>query len=64
MTLYDVCNDYSLDPAEDQSIPGKEYKATPWGNGTAYYHKKFNELHYYLGEDGLSGLSVYSAKEP
>lgn len=57
MTLYDVCNDYSLDPAEDQTLPDlKTYKVKQIDEGTLYYHKAYGELHYFLGEDNLKGL--------
>lgn len=59
MTLYDVCNDYSLDPAEDQTLPRPSvYKSRQKYGGVAYYHKEYRELHYYLGDDGLQGRNI------
>lgn len=60
MTLYDVCNDYSLDVAENQNIPDNTYKAVPKSTGTSYYHKEYRELHYFLEQDGLSGINYFS----
>lgn len=60
MTLYDVCNDDSLDPAEDQTLPDpkvyKEYKEE--SGGVLYYHRQYDELHYFYGEDGLKGTLI------
>lgn len=62
MTLYDVCNDYSLSVAECQELPSpKVYKARTKGkcNGIYYFHRHYyKELHYYLGDDGLEGKDL------
>lgn len=61
MTLYDVCNDYSLDPAEDQTLPKPSiYKARQQFGGLVYVHKEYSEIHYYLGADGLKGKDIHT----
>ena len=57
--LYDVCNDYSLDPADDQGKKLVNYRAvnTHTHNGVkavAYFCNKTDELHYLKGPKGLT----------
>lgn len=57
MTLYDVCNDYSLDPAADQIIPPADVYQVSYHycGGLVFTHKEYNEIYYFLGKDGLTG---------
>lgn len=59
MTLYDVCNDYSLEKAEDQNTDHlspaayKQVRVPEWG--TVFIYREHNEVHYLLGDPGLDG---------
>jgi len=55
-TLYDVCNDYSLSRAETQKPPdARQYRHTDGFGGTLFIHKEYEELHYFVGPDGMDG---------
>lgn len=47
-TLYDVCNDYSLEKS-CQTPDLTNYRAITTGNGVYYYDKANGELHYFRG---------------
>jgi hypothetical protein len=52
--LYDVCNDYSLDPS-DQKPNMNLYKVTKYANGELLTHKEYGEVHFFRGLEGLKG---------
>lgn len=59
--MYDVCNDYSLDPVEPGTMKNfKEgdyiKKKTPYG--LLYIHKKYKEIHYLKGKKGMTGKHI------
>lgn len=54
MIMYDVCNDYSLDPATTDFDPAK-YRTQKHSMGIIYIHKEYNEIHYLKGNKGLDG---------
>jgi len=57
--LFDVCNDYSLDKAEDQTEPDpKVYRTEKAGRGVIYIHRKDDELHYFKGPANMQGLYI------
>lgn len=55
--LYDVCNDYSLQVAE-QEPDFKQYRKVKKENGFLFFHKVYEELHYFSGRPGLSGQNI------
>ena len=57
--LYDVCNDYSLDPRTTE-FNEADYRTKIRNGGVIYIHKKYDEIHYYLGEKGLNGRNLFS----
>lgn len=57
--LYDVCNDYTLEPCIQAINLIGEYKAIEGALGVSYFHIRYNELHYFRGPAGLTGLSWY-----
>lgn len=57
--LYDVCNDYSLDPCTTE-FDAKLYRSANRNGGIVYTHKKYNEIHYYLGKPGLNGQNLFA----
>jgi hypothetical protein len=61
--IYDVCNDYSLDPVE-HPFNFSEYRIVAQGKGFLLIHKEYGELHYYIGAAGLTGKRVYGGIEP
>ena len=47
VVIFDVCNDYSLDIAPDQSEPDYNlYRMIRSEQGFVYIHKEYNEIHY------------------
>jgi len=68
LVLYDVCNDYSLDCCTTdididpitKGVNLKIYRAVKRNNGIVYIHKKYDEIHYYLGKAGLTGQSLFN----
>ena len=57
--LYDVCNDYSLDPCTTD-YKEDEYRVTKRNGGLVYTHKRYDEIHYYKGKPGLTGQSLFA----
>lgn len=61
MMLYDVCNDYSLDPSlSDPNWSLYRKDRTP--NGVALVHKEYEELHYFYGPVGLEGRNYFDVQ--
>lgn len=67
-TLYDVCNDYSLDkvlrPGAIDDVrrdPRYQWHETMWrSQGETCYgcigtHREYDEVHYFIGPDGMQG---------
>lgn len=55
LVIYDVCNDYTLEPAPDVTWPSNEYRTVKTQMGFVYVHKLYNEIHYLIGKPGLTG---------
>lgn len=60
--IYDVCNDYSLDPVETP-FNFSHYKLVAYGKGYRLIHKKYKELHYFIGAPGLAGQYIFGGEE-
>lgn len=57
LCLYDVCNDYSLDVCADPAaVNWNDYRKVRKEQGTYFFHKKYDELHYFEGAVGLAGM--------
>jgi len=59
MSIYDVCNDYSLDPVE-KPFRFDDYFMAEYRTGYILTHKEYKEIHYFIGPDNLSGLYLES----
>lgn len=53
--MYDVCNDYTLDPTDEQPDMNL-YRTFEGFGGTVYVHKKHEEIHFFKGKKGLQGV--------
>jgi hypothetical protein len=61
MSIYDVCNDYSLDPLE-RPFNFDAYEMTDFRSGWLLTHREYREIHYFIGPDGLSGLNIFGER--
>ena len=57
LVVYDVCNDYTLDPANIsiEDIDLDAYSEWYVAQGTIYKHKEYKEIHYFVGPAGCDG---------
>ena len=53
--LYDVCNDYSLELRD--TLPNEDWNEYALKNGRIV-HREYNELHYFIGSQGLDGETI------
>jgi len=57
--LYDVCNDYTLDPCTQAVNLTGEYKKHESPHGVTYVHVEYGEIHYFRGMPGLTGKNYF-----
>lgn len=63
MKIYDVCNDYSLELNEGNTVIPTLYRKVPtkfYGEKVeAWYHKEYDELHYIVTESDVDFNGKY-----
>lgn len=59
--LFDVCNDYTLDKANDQNMSDAGYRKKILKGDAGivlWYHREYNELHYAEAPESYQGKMI------